>query len=241
MKNNVRLSVFSICLYFLTSSICFSASLVNDWSNFHDPNEDWSYNQGNTQLPFNIPNWPQGEFGSTQTAWANGDSAGTQIPAWLKMVAYPQEGSLYTYDYLLGDVLVHSTYGDEAPANVTWLNPTSGFYDIDGVLWAARRNHKINDWSLYQDDVLLDSGKIAYDDNYFRVSPDVIKIQNRYISAGSVLRLQVHGNLLSDPGGDFVGVDLNITPIAAPEPISSILFLTGGGLMLFRNKLNIRF
>ena len=205
MKCKLFISALFVCLSVAMSSKAFGFSLVDDWSDLTNPNGSWSYNQGNTPLPFNIVGWPNhGELGVDQTAWANGDTTGGQIPAWLKTVNDPSIDQHYSYDYEVGDVLVHTTYGSNSlelgPANVTWKNPTAGVYDINGGLWPARDNNKRNDWNLYLNDVLLADGSLFYGESFSRFNPNFFNFQGIDIAEGSVLRLQVDQSISSDNG-----------------------------------------
>jgi len=198
---------------------CFS--LAGDWSDSVNPNGPWSYNAGDIPLPYNVANWPLGEFGA-QTAWANSNTVGTFIPGWFKSISNAQ------YDWLVGDVIVHSTDDvngvNNGLANVTWTSPASGIYDINGGLWMGRDIGRSNDWNLYLEDDVLASGSLFTGDIYSRANPYFFNIQGVNIAEGSVLKMEF---VKTSDFGEFIGVDLNINNSVVPEPATMLLFGTG--------------
>ena len=222
MKKIFVVLAFFVLLTVGLPSDVFSFSLVDDWSNSVNPNGPWSYNEGSNPLKFNIANWPAGEFGSSQTAWANGNTTHDLVPGWMKSVSTPGGD----FDWLEGDVLVHSTDAwsgqGHGLANVTWTAPLTGTFDIAGGVWLGRdRLGRSNDWSLTLNGTLLDSGSLTSTDAFSRASPDTFSIVGQSITAGDILKLEV---AKTSKYGEFVGVNLTITP----EPMAMTLFLIGG-------------
>ena len=224
----LSLAFTALTLILPTRSFALTYSLVDDWSNISNPNGPWSYNAGSNPLPFNVADWPLDEFGPSQTAWAYGNVLrDTFLPGWFKSVVDPNSfGHAQPYDWLVGDVIVHSSdstgsqkYG---PANVTWTSPTDGIYDIYGGLWSGRDIGRSNDWKLYLDNVLLANGSVFDGDIYSRSNPDSFNFNGVSISQGSVLRLEV---VRTTNGEDFVGVNFDINVV--PEPATGVLLLSG--------------
>ena len=211
-------------------------SLVDDWSDSSNPNGVWSYNEGDTPLPYNLANWPLGAFGPTQTAWTKGNvnPQETYLPGWFKSVVDPNSfGYAETHDWVVGDVVVH-TSRNSPPANVTWTSPITGPYDIEGGLWAGKDIGRSNDWNLYLDGSLLANGRVYSGDEFSRSNPETFSLKGLDIDAGSILMLEVVRTTNQE---DFVGVNMDITLV--PEPVSMILFLVGGAPIaasLYRKK-----
>jgi len=233
MKKTLIGLMFFVLLAVGLPSKVFSFSLADDWSNAVNPNGTWSYNEGSNPLNLNIADWPLSEFGPSQTAWANGNTTTDIVPGWMKSVATPGGD----FDWLTGDVITHSTDDfsgvGHGLANVTWTAPISGTFDINGGVWLGRDSlGRSNDWSLFLNGALLDSGNLFSGDAFSRAAPDTFSFLGFGITAGDVFKLQI---AKTSEFGEFVGVNFTVTP----EPLAITLFLIGGAPMavnLYRKR-----
>ena len=160
------------------------AALTNDlkadWSDTHNPNGPWSYNEGNNPLPhtgcvgLNCSEWT-----NCQPAWARGDVCPTQggsnpvLPNFFKAITNNWEP---LRDIHPGDIVMHShdnaNGGGNGEANITWTASATGFVTISGGVWdAAEFLGRGNDWRLYHNATLLTGANIFAGDPYSRAQP----------------------------------------------------------------------
>lgn len=205
-----------------TSVQTLSYNLSADWSDATNPNGPWSYNQVASPLP-HVNAWDSIAFDWTgpQPAWADSDNGPDRSPAWFKLSA----GTVGTYDWQPGDIVTHTLdpfAGDgNGVSNVTWTAPTRGTVTLSGACWMVRDLPRSQDWLLYHNGALLSQGTVAQNDPYSRATPfyfslgsgDAGVLQNRSVSAGDVIRLEIARNP-SSGNGDLIGVNLSISMAA---------------------------
>jgi hypothetical protein len=189
--------------------------LATDWSDDANPNGVWTYREGTNALPF-VPYWPYLASPDEQSAWAPSAEPEKNLPAWFQSNSNNPEG----LDFLLGDVVVHST--DESNgalsgvANVIWTSPINGVIDISGAVWMARDINRSNRWTLLLNEVILTSGDIFSGDRFNRSKPFPFAkgsggpkaLKRIAVSIGDVIELRIEK---TSDWGDYVGVNLTIT------------------------------
>ena len=197
--------------------------LKTDWQDNHNPNGLWSYNQGNTPLPWISVFY----IADNQPAysWVQWPGYG-HTPIWLKAVVDNSLG----LDVDLGDVAVHGTdtYNTlgSGQGNVTWTSPVAGTATISGNVWFAGSLGRSVDWFLYQNATLLASGRVWDGDPWNRDNPFDFGTLNRTLAAGDVIWFQAQATAGSV--AHFVGVNLTID--AVPIPLPPAVWLLGSGL-----------
>jgi hypothetical protein len=211
--------------------------LATDWSDAHNPNGVWSYNQGTSPITIHQSNWNTLDFSSPQPAWAAAQAQlPNHVPAWLKSLGVASSPSL---DAPKGRVLVHGTSPNsstnQAPADVSWTSPLDGTIVITGDTWLARKIYgRAMDWNIYDNGTLLTHGSLTSSDPFTSAHPFLFasgtggpSVLTRHVSVGEVITFETHWTAVD---AEFVGVDLTITATATevPEPGSLILLLVGG-------------
>jgi hypothetical protein len=197
----------------ITSAATFDLS--TDWSDAANPNGVWTCREGINSLP-HVPYWPYLASPDEQPAWAPSAEPGYNLPAWFQSNSDNPEG----LDFLLGDVVVHSTDDSNGissgVANVIWTSPINGVIDISGAVWMARDIDRSNRWTLLLNEVTLTSGDIFSGDRFNRSKPFVFAkgsggpkaLKRIAVSIGDVIELRIER---TSEWGDFVGVNLTIT------------------------------
>lgn len=199
--------------------------LQSDWSDQNNPNGPWSYNQGSAPLPL-VPSFTWAPIPG-QPAWAPSNNPGDFLPVWLKARTAGPGG----FDFLAGDVLVHTTDGFNGArsglANVTWTSPFTGTADISGSLWNIRNIGRSNTWQLLDNGSVIASGFLASGDGHGRLNPETFAFTSLALTAGDTLELLLSRN---SGAGDFVGIDFAINAVqntTVPEPKAFFLVLMG--------------
>jgi hypothetical protein len=198
------------------ASAATTYDLAADWSNDDNPNGVWTYREGIDALPF-VPDWtPLNNGPAAQPAWAPSTVSGNFLPAWFKSTTNNPEGM----DFLLGDVVVHSTDGFNGSAsgvaNVIWTSPSNGVVDIVGAVWMTREIGRSNQWTLFFNGVPLTAGNISSGDEFNRANPfnfangsgGPTVLNGIEVSINDVIELRIEK---TSGFGDFVGVNLTIT------------------------------
>jgi hypothetical protein len=209
--------------------------LKNDWNPPANPNGVWSYNTGNTPLPFQlIAGLPTGTPGAY--IWDTNLSDHQFLPLWF------QASGLFS-GVQSGDIVVHTQDDGNGvglgPANVTWTSPIAGLASISGNVWQLKNiPERSNHWSLYDNGVLLTGGDITGADAYDRTNPFDFSagtggpsmLQNIPVLPGDVLSLFIVSTT-SNPTRDGYFVDTNLTidvttadTGSVPEPASLLVF-----------------
>ncbi len=205
-----------------------SYDLAGDWSTTANPDGAWTYRQGGAALPlhainvFGIAGW---------NGWVPGGSA--PPPAWL-LVTAPAPGA----DAAPGDVVVHSTNFDGAPASVTWTSPAAGLVDISGQAWdVAHDPGRDDEWTLS-----LGAATLAYRASIVGVAKDSAaadfagnlvggaSLSGLAIGAGEQIVFTVQQTQGSF--GHFSGVDLSVEFTPVPVPGALWLLLAPAALMM---------
>ena len=211
--------------------------LEADWSDASNPNGVWTYREGTDTLPF-VPDWTPLSASSVQPAWAPSAATFNFLPAWFKSTNNNPGGM----DFLVGDVVVHSTDEINGPfsgvSNVIWTSPINGVIDISGAVWMARDINRSNTWELLLDGVSLTSGAISSGDPFDRDNPFAFAVgsggpsvlDDIAVSVGDEIELRI---VKTSAAGDVVGVKLAITPFV-DVPIPG---LTQWGLILMAGVL----
>ena len=187
-----------------------------DWSDASNPNGVWAYREGLNALP-HVADWTP--LGSTvaQPAWSRLGTDPNFLPAWFKSTSDNPGG----FDFLTGDVVVHSTDTFRGPmgvANVTWTSPVASTIDISGEVWMVRDIGRGNTWQLSLNGTPFTSGHVFSGDAFSRAVPfdfsagsgGASVLNSIAVAAGDEIRL----DLIADnpaSGGDFVAVNLMIT------------------------------
>ena len=206
--------------------------LEADWSDASNQNGVWTYREGTDALPF-VPDWTPLSAPSVQPAWAPSAAVGNFLPAWFKSTSDNPQGM----DFLVGDVLVHTTDAINGPSsgvsNVIWTSPINGVIDESGAVWMVRDIARGNTWELLLNGLSLTSGAIADGDPFDRNNPFDFAagsggpsvVDDIAVTIGDVIELRI---VKTSVAGDIVGVKLAITPFV-DMPIPG---LTQWGLIL---------
>jgi hypothetical protein len=198
------------------ASAATTYDLAADWSNDDNPNGVWTHREGTDALP-SVPDWtPLNNGLAVQPAWAPSTNPGNFLPAWFKSTTNNPEGM----DFLLGDVVVHSTDGSNGSAsgaaNVIWTSPSNGVVDIFGAVWMTRDIGRSNQWTLFLNGVPLTAGNVSSGDEFNRAHPfnfangsgGPAVLNGIETSINDVIELRIEK---TSGFGDFVGVNFTIT------------------------------
>jgi hypothetical protein len=224
-RNNTTL--VSTAVVFLVASMAAQAanySIKSDWSDSANPNGVWTYREGNNALP-HVASWQSslGGWNSPQPAWAESENANNRLPVWFKSNGSENFG----HDWLAGDVIIHSTDGfngiGNGLGNVLWTSPSFGSATITGGVWIGRDIGRAVNWSLLKDGMSITGGSLSSGDAFHRANPFLFSagsggaaaVNNLAVSPGTTVELRF--TTASANGGDFVGVDLNLT-VGATNP-----------------------
>ena len=231
-KSTIRaLSVGLLALLVLSVSPAIALTvydLASAWSDATNPNGPWSYADGLGPIAVHQTNWTGNSpgFPNPQPAWALATSGPGHIPVWFKSVNT-------AFDFLPGDVITHTWDGfnglpGRAPSLLVWASPFDAEVDLSGDVWLARHIGRDVSFSLLingiatgiQDSSLADTS---------RASKDTFVLNDILMNAGDTITLRFD---TVSSAGDFIGVNLSIaaTPLAAPVPEPSTIFLLTFGL-----------
>ncbi len=192
-----------------------------DWTDAVNPNGTWTYREGANALP-QTPAWGTQGFLGTQPAWARSapGAGNTFLPGWFRSGALTD----LSYDWLSGDIVVHTTDGTNGVgngnANVIWTSPFTGTVDISGSVWRGRSIGRGNDWFVYRNGTLLSQGTLADGDGHGRTNPfqlgtgsgGAAALRDVDVAVGDTLRLEF---AKTSNFGDFVGANFTVS-VAEP-------------------------
>lgn len=195
--------------------------LAADWSDAANPNGVWTYREGTNALP-SVDNWTPLNILDVQPAWAPSADLRNFLPAWFKSTTNNPNGM----DFLVGDVVVHSTDALNGPlsdvANVIWTSPINGVIDISGGVWMVRESGRGNHWSLSVNETIITGGDLSSADPFDRAHPFLFAngsggagvLNDIHVAVGDVIQLQVER---TSELGDFVGVNFTINATSVPS------------------------
>ncbi|MBI5693649.1 MAG: hypothetical protein HZC55_26530 [Verrucomicrobia bacterium] len=192
--------------------------LKNDWNLPNNPNGPWSYNAGNTPMPYRV-----------NTAFGPGYSLSPSgfghVPIWAQ--------SPFTSGFVqAGDIIVHAWdqyNGAGGQANVTWTSPIDGFVDISGFTYLSNYGDRLGRWRLSIDGVEVTGGALVGPpvDTYSSSNPfnfstgygGASVLQNVHVSIGDVIQFQFEKlNISASYAGPSGIVGLTITERADTIP-----------------------
>jgi hypothetical protein len=212
-----------ICASIASLLTCMIADAANyslqaDWSDVANPNGAWKYREGINALP-HVASWQSslGGWSSPQPAWAESENSNNRLPVWFKSNGSENFG----HDWLAGDVIIHSTDGfngiGNALGNVLWTSPQTGTATVTGGVWLGRDIGRTVSWLLLKDGVALTAGVLTHGDDFDRAHPFLFSAGSGGPSAASDMAvspgttIELRFNTLGVNGGDFVGVDFNLS------------------------------
>jgi hypothetical protein len=200
--------------------------LRTEWSDTQNPNGVWSYNAGNTVLPW-VQDLPH-MSGSSQGGWAvpkTGQTPAT-LPFWFRFGGPPSS----SFDFDVGDVVVHTTAegSTTGEASIKWTSPITGVIDIEGSAWMDDYYpERGNRWTLYVRGHVISTALLSATDPYSRTnrfdfsqgSGGSSALENIPVVAGDVVTLEF---ARTTRAGYFSGVDLTIRQQVVPRPTLGI-------------------
>jgi len=201
-------------------AMCATYDLQTDWSNTNNPNGQWTYWQGSTQL-LHQPAVSGGPLPNTDF-FAPGPSFGGFLPAFWNG----------------GDAIItHSvdSYNGNASlgeSTLTWTSPSAGIVSISGAIWFAQSGTgRSNDFSLSLGSSPLISGTVSDSGQgyaYDKAHAVTFSFSNLTVSTGEVLSLVNERSLGYAPGTESA---INLTVTETPVPLPASLLLFGPGLV----------
>jgi uncharacterized protein (TIGR03437 family) len=214
--------------------------LSSNWSNTLNPNGPWGVNVGAIKLP-SVANWngdnTTWSTSCDQPAWAPTNASGDFLPAWMQVNAcaakyFPIDpNNTPTGNVLAGDIVVHTNDGGNGnlalgSANLVFTVPASavGTYVITGAFWSARladiSTTRPQDWQVTVNGAVVGSGVL--NSSVSRSKPETLNVTES-LGAGTIVQLTI-AMAAGATAGDFVGVQLTLTPTSGPA-------ITSGGIV----------
>lgn len=211
-KPVLLISIVAIIFGFCPPVSATTYDLKTDWNTVNAPGSPWEVLEGATLFTKTtgrspVDPLPPGTYFSTGYVplWSNADLSGFDDSS----------------EYQAGDIWTHSANPGSAVDTLRWIAPAAGTISISGDIWFLQWNlDRSNDWSLYLDGTLLDSGTVAYSgpDSHLRANPDTFDISGLSVAAGDTISLYIEPSA-SQPWGTMSGVNLAIVDSSgAPVP-----------------------
>lgn len=210
-------------------------SLSGDFSDTQNPNGAWSFTQGAVALTHQTPlangNPLIPALGNGY--WGTGPDLYVNTPEIAKVTANGSAAGGTDEDFLIGDVILHSTNPGTGDAmKVNWTAPADGTIDLASSMWYAHSSvRRSNDVEVtlagaFVASFTLSNSSYAGRDQAIQFSGDDVAVL-----AGDVLTF----TFTPTPGqafGSIAGLSETISFTATPVPEASTPSMMVGGLIL---------
>ena len=219
--------------------------LQSDWNEPNNPNGPWTLRDGDNVMPFladytfwsnfdSAYNPPSGHI--SQPTFIYGDVPGNINPSWFKAAVTPAGDAVHTYDWLVGDIVAHTTDNfngaGRGDPNVLWTTPSAGTAHIYGNVWDGRTSlNRPDAWELWVTQglvtTLFASGNLAGNntDSVSRATPALFDFTNVALAEDDTVMLKFYR---TGEVGDFIGFNLTVDFVSAvPEPATLALLAFG--------------
>ena len=221
-----------------------AVSMTNDFSLALNPNGQWSYQNGTTNLTFQIPQNNGNGFIPAVAAgyWSIGNNLNTDTPDFAKVQVNCSSAGETDLDCLAGDIVGHSPNGPTA-LNIRWTAPADGFVStLSMSIWYAHSaaGFRSNDFALLLNAGTLTSGTVNPSTFPDRNNRDTYNNPGFAVNAGDVITLSI-GKTAGQSFGSLDGMtlDFNFDASAVPEPATVSLMglcFVAVGLALRRRR-----